>query len=561
MNARRLLPAILLVVAGCERVEQVPKRSPPPAPPAGAATIAAGADDLFEDATERAGIRFVHHVADGHMDNLIEAIGAGATWFDADGDGKLDLFLPQQSWLDGVSTGARPKDAPTSRLFRNKGDGTFEDVTERAGLACADYCFMALAADFDGDGRTDLYLLNDGTNRLFHNCGDGTFEDATDRAGVGCDACSVAGAVLDADGDGRLDIYVGNYVAFDPGYRKFYGPDAFPGPLAFPAQPDVLYLNNGDGTFRDATASSGVGAVTAGRAMGVTAWDYDLDGRTDLYVANDASAAFLFHNEGGGKFVERGLVAGVAYGFNGDAAAAMSGAVGDFDGDGLPDLHVTNAAYGSLFHNEGGGIFRDRVMKSGLAAACGQYVSWGGGFADFDDDGVLDLFIANGDLHHPTGRPDLLMRGKGDGTFEDAGVLGGAYFRAELLSRGAAVADFDDDGRMDVLVTTIGGSPVLLRSRGVAKSHWITLDLRGPHGNPTALGAIVTVTAAGRKQTQVATGQTGYLTQGDPRLHFGLGAVDRVDTVEIRWPDGSRQELVAPAIDKIVRATFGEAPR
>jgi hypothetical protein len=549
---------MLVALAACGPTETPAPRAPelPPFPAGAAPTIPAGPDDLFEDVTSRAGIRFVHRLADGHMDDLIEAVGAGAAWFDADGDGRLDLFLAQQARRGDVGDARE-----TSRLYRNRGDGTFEDATGRSGLGVSDHVFGALALDFDADGAQDLYLLIDGRNRLFRNRGDGTFEDVTDRAGVGSPSCSIAGAVLDADGDGRLDLYVGNYVAFDPSYRKYYAPDAFPGPLAFPAQPDVLYLNRGDGTFRDATTDCGLAVTPSGRAMGVTAWDYDVDGRTDLFVANDASASFLFHNEGGGRFVEHGLAAGVAYAFNGEAAAAMAGAVGDFDGDGLPDLHLTDAAYGSLYRNLGGGRFQDRVIASGLGGLCGQYVSWGGGFADFDDDGVLDLFVADGDLHHPTGRPDLLLRGKGDGTFEDAGAKGGAYFRAELLSRGAAIADFDDDGRMDVLVTTIGDRAVLLRNRGAARTHWLTLDLRGPRGNPTGLGAIATVETGGKKSVQVATGQTGYLTQGDPRLHFGLGGVARVDRVEVRWPDGSRQELVAPPVDRIVRVAHGEARR
>jgi hypothetical protein len=370
----------------------------------------------------------------------------------------------------------------------------------------------------------------------------------------------VGGAVLDADGDGRLDIYVGNYVTFDPKYRLHYAPDVFPGPLAFEAQDDVLYLNNGDGTFRDGSAAAGL-RVTAARAMGVTAWDYDLDGRTDVFVANDASAAFLFHNEGGGRFSEVALKAGVAYGFNGEAAAAMAGAVGDFDGDGLPDLHVTNAAYGSMFRNLGRGVFQDRVVASGLAAACGQYVSWGGGFCDLDDDGALDLFVANGDLHHPTGRPALWMRGRGDGTFEDGGPRGGPFFRRELLARAAAIADYDDDGRMDVIVTTIGGPPVLLHNRGAAGTHWITVELRGPAGNRDGAGAIVTLEAGGKKRVQVANANTGYLTQGDPRLHFGLGDLVRVDRVEVRWPDGATQQIAAPAVDKVLRVSRGDVGR
>ena len=565
---RRLAVAALATLAASCGGDSAPAprpAAPPPAfPPGTTPTVAAAPGDRFEDVTERAGIRFVHRVPDGHMDNLIEAIGAGATWFDADGDGKLDLFLAQSAWTQGVHSGTRPADPPTSRLYRNRGDGAFDDISERSGLKVADACFMALAADFDGDGAQDLYLLNDGRNRLFRNRGGGTFEDVTDRAGVGCALCSAGGAVLDADGDGHLDLYVGNYVTFDASYRKYYAPDAFPGPLAFQAQADVLYLNRGDGTFADATAGSGID-VPPGRAMGVTAWDYDLDGRTDVYVSNDASAAFLFHNEttqaGSPRFVEVAAKASVAYGFNGEAAAAMAGAVGDYDGDGLPDLHVTNAAYGSLFRNTGRGVFQDRVTASGLAAACGQYVSWGGGFGDFDDDGALDLFVANGDLHHPTGRPTLLLRGRGDGTFDDGSAAGGAFFRAEILGRGAAFADYDDDGRVDVLVTAIGDRPFLLRNRGIASNHHLTVDVRGARGNPTGLGAIVTVTAGGRKQVQVAQGSSGYLTQGDPRLHFGLGTASRADRVEVRWPGGLVQTLEATAADQILRVTQPEAPR
>jgi enediyne biosynthesis protein E4 len=545
--------SISLALAACG-----PSAPAPLAPPESPAETAGA---LFEDVTSAAGIDFVHALADGRMDNLIEAVGAGATWFDADGDGRLDLFLAQQPWLEGVSSGKRPEKTPTSRLFRNLGAGRFEDATARAGLGTSDFCFGALAADVDADGAIDLYLLCDGPNRLFRNRGDGTFADVTEKAGVGCPSCSVAGAVLDANGDGLLDLYVGNYVAFDPKYRLHYAPDAFPGPLAFEAQPDVLYVNRGDGTFRDATAESGLGAVTPARAMGATAWDCDLDGRTDLFVANDGSAAFLFHNEGGGRFTETAVRAGVAYGFHGEAAAAMAGAVGDVDGDGRPDLHVTNAAYGSLFHNEGGGLFRDRAVASGLAGACGQYVAWGGGFADFDDDGAADLFVANGDLHRATGRPDLFLRGSGDGRFEDAGALGGPYFRRELPSRAAAIADFDDDGRLDVVVTTIGGPAVVLRNRGVAGNHWTTLALHGPRGNWAALGAVATVEAGGRRQVQVANGQTGYLTQGDPRLHFGLGAADRIERITVRWPDGTQSELRSQPADRVVRISWGEAPR
>lgn len=283
--------------------------------------------------------------------------------------------------------------------------------------------------------------------------------------------------------------------------------------------------------------------------------DVDGDGHPDVLAGGSAAnSTNCYRNDGHGRF--RLTASGLA-----TPSWVLPQAIGDYDGDGLPDLHVTNAAYGSLFRNTGRGVFQDRVTMTGLAAACGQYVSWGGGFCDFDDDGVLDLFVANGDLHHPTGRPTLLLRGRGDGTFDDGSAAGGAFFRAEILARGAAFADYDDDGRVDVIVTTIGDRPFLLHDRGVAANHHLTVDLRGARGNPTGLGAIVSVTAGGKKQVQVAQGTTGYLTQGDPRLHFGLGAANRADRVEVRWPGGLVQTLEATAADQVLRVTQPEAPR
>jgi hypothetical protein len=251
----------------------------------------------------------------------------------------------------------------------------------------------------------------------------------------------------------------------------------------------------------------------------------------------------------------------VAYGESGEATAAMAGSVGDYDGDGLPDLHVTDATYGSLFRNRGDGTFRDEAVRSGVAAASGQWVSWGGGFFDFDDDGDEDLFLANGDLHHPTGRPDLLLENRGDGTFDGAGPEAGAYFDAELLSRGACFADFDDDGRVDVLVTTIDDRVVLLRNLGRAEHHWVTLALSGRAGNRDAFGAHVTVEAGGRRVTKVHHAPGGYLTQGDPRLHFGLGVSDRIERVEIAWPGGGRDVLDGLEVDRIHRVVEREGVR
>lgn len=542
------------LLCGCGGAE-----TPAPHAPAGAASDSIrpdGPDDLFADVTAQAGIDFVHHVTDGTMDDIIESVGAGATWFDADGDGRLDLYL-----VDGAGRGDdRPRPEPTNRLLRNLGGGRFEDVTAAAGVGDRGFGFMALAGDLDGDGHTDLYVLNLGANRLYRNRGDGTFEDATERAGVGCGLASVAGALLDANRDGWIDIYVGNYLEHDPSYRTHYAPDVFAGPLAFTAQGDVLYLNRGDGTFRDASAEWGLSALPAGRAMGVSPLDFDEDGDLDLFVANDASANYLLRNEGD-RFAEVALQSGVAYGVHGEATAAMAGAAADVDGDGRVDLHVTDARYGSLYVNQGRGTFVDRVFPSGIAGPSGQWASWGGGFLDVDGDGDLDLFVVNGDLHRATGRPDLILANDGKGVFTDVSRDSGAWFRAELPGRGAAFADFDDDGALDVVVTQVGDRAVLLRHRGPRGGHFVTLDLRDTPGRATACGARVTVKAGDRTLTRTAGCGYGYLAQHDPRLSFALGDATTVESVEVVWNDGTRDRFEGLAVDRTHVLRLGEAVR
>ncbi len=512
---------------------------------------AAGEDDLLVDVLAASGIEVRHVVADGRLDTLIESIGSGVTTFDADGDGRLDLYFLAQGWRDGVSSGD-PSDADSrNRLYRNLGDFRFEDVTDSAGVGDDGYGFMAVAADLDDDGHCDLFVLNDGPNVLYRNRGDGTFEDVTVAAGVAGDACSVAGAVLDADADGLLDLYVGNYVDFDDSYRLHYAPDVFPGPLAFAPQDDVLLLNGRDGSFRDATAGSGLD-VPAARAMGVSVLDANGDGRLDLYVANDATANFLFLAEDDGSFRECAAEAGVAFGMHGDATAAMAAAVGDVNGDGRHDLHVTDSAYGSLFVRVGDALFEDRILMSGIAAPSGQWVSWGSGFLDADLDGDLDLFIANGDLHRPTGRPDLLLRGLGEARFEDVSAEAGAWFRAERMARGAALADLDDDGRMDVVVCHLADTPALLRGRAPIGRHSVTLDLRARPGCASAIGARVVISCGGRRHVRTLVPRLGYLSQGDPRLVVGLGESTRVERVDVVWPDGERQTFHGLDVDQVV---------
>lgn len=539
--------AALLLRGGC-----APSASPTgtgaPAPAAPAAALLAardggpaaegGAGALLAEVPGAGGLAFTHHLSDGRMDTLLESVGSGACVLDADGDGRMDVYLVDMGWRRGVSKGEPPAALPGNRLFRGRGDGTFEDVTERAGVGDTGFGFGALAADVDRDGDTDLYVLNDGPNRLYRNRGDGTFEDATERSGLGDPRCSVAGAFFDLEGDGDLDLYVGNYVAFDPVYTLHYAPDGFPGPLAYAAQPDALYENQGDGTFRDVTAAAGA-AVPPGRAMGVTALDADGDGRTDLFVANDASANFLFLNRGGGRLEEVGVEHGVAFGAQGETTAAMAGAAGDVDGDGWADLLVTDSAFGALYRNRGRGRFEDRARGAGVAAALASWPHWGAALVDLDQDGALDLFAVGGDLHHRTGRPNLLLLGRGDGTFADGTDLAGAALRAERPGRGLLVLDPDDDGDLDLVVTHVAEPPVLLRNAGRPGRHGITLSLEASPRGRSAVGAVLTAVAGGRTQVRRLELPTSYLAQHDPRVHLGLGAATSVERLEVRWADGS----------------------
>ena len=555
----RFLPALVIlgaaaaIFAGLSALSRGRGSAPEPPPPAAAATgtvAPASSADLFVDAGAASGIGFVHRLGDGRMDSVVEAAGSGGCVLDFDGDGWMDLYLVQSAWVRGLSTGDPPSRTEGNRLYRNRGDGTFEDATDRAGAGDAGAGVAAAAADYDGDGRTDLYVVNVGPDVLYRNRGDGTFEDATAKAGVGDPRCGVGAVFLDADGDGDPDLYVANYVDFDAAYGLFFPPDGFPGPLAYEAEAHAFYRNRGDGTFEDSTAAAGLSGIS-GRGMGVTAADLDGDGRTDLYVANDATPNFLLRNEGGGRFRDVALEAGTAYGMQGEATAAMAGVLGDADGDGRPDLFVSDSAYGSLFLNRGECRFEDRVFAAGLAVRA-HSPAWGAAFLDFDDDGDEDLFVVSGDLHHEVGREDFLFENRGDGTFADASTRGGGWFRAGLNGRACLPGDFDNDGRTDVVVTNVQDRAVLLRNRAPAGNGWITVALRGLSPNTGALGAKVTVAAGGRSRTMECGAASVYLGQGDPRLHFGLGAAHAVDRLEVRWASGARTVLEGVPADRIL---------
>jgi len=530
---------------GREPAGETPVASPPVAP---------GKGDRFVDVTAQAGLDFVHRLQDGHMSNIVESLGGGAAWLDYDGDGRLDLYLVQSGWAPGVVEGEARRPGPTGRLYRSEGEGRFRDVTRQAGLEASAFGIAAVAADYDGDGWTDLYLCDLGPNRLYRNRGDGRFEEIAARAGVDDPRLSVGATFLDYDGDGVLDLYVTNYLEFDPKYAFFYSPDVFPPPLAYAAQPDALYRGLGDGRFEDVSEVAGIAAKKE-RGMSVVAADFDADGRTDVFVSNDAGPNFLWHNQGDGTLREDALRCGLAYGMKGDATAAMTADLGDVDLDGLADLVVTDMSYGSLYVAVRPGVFTDKVFSSGVAAISGQYVSWGGGYIDYDDDGDLDLFIVNGDLHHMVGWEDLLLANDGTGHFSDAAQEGGAYFSAKLLGRGGVAVDYDDDGDQDLLVTNLHDRPVLLRNEGGARGAWISVRLVDDTRNVAAYGAQVALVHAGRTQRAEMRCPTVYLSSGDPRLHFGLGTCERIERIEVVWPDGELQVLedVQPRQHLVIR--------
>ncbi len=514
--------------------------------------IPAGPNDVYEDVSAKAGITFVHQFCDVRIANILESNGAGAVILDYDNDGFMDIYLVNSGPLDGVTHHPKGTVREPNRLYRNRGDGTFEDVTAKAGVGGAGFGIAAAAADYDNDGFTDLYLVNVGKNILYHNRGNGTFEDVTDKAGVGDKGTGIGAVFADIDGDGKLDLFVANYLTFDPDYKLYYNPDGYPGPLAYKPECNVLYRNRGDGTFEDVSVSSGV-HLDGHRAMSVAAFDFNRDGAVDFYICNDATPNMMLMNDGKGHFQDVALKASVAFNALGEAAGSMTAAIGDCNGDLLPDILVSRLGYGSLYMGTSSNVYVDRMMASGLGQATAEYVGWGSNFLDFDNDGDLDAFIANGDAHHMVGWESLLLENNGKGDFTNAREKGGAYFDARVRARGSVVLDYDNDGRQDVLVTLMGDRAVLLHNRNTNGNHWITLNLEGTKSNRDGFGARITLAAGGKSQYTEARCPSAFLGQSDRRVHFGLGAAKTVDKIEIRWPGGTVQTLANIAADQILK--------
>ena len=515
--------------------------------------IIAGKKDLFEDVTGKAGIQFVNQYCDSRIANILESNGAGGVWFDFDGDGYMDLYLVNSGPLEGVTHAAAGTVRQPNRLYRNRRDGTFEDVTSKAGVQGAGYGTAAIAADYDNDGHTDLYVIGVSRCILYHNRGDGTFEDVTEKAGIAnAGGTGIGGVFVDVDNDGYLDLFVANYLAFDPSYQLNSSPDGYPGPLAYKAQFNKLYRNLGNGTFEDVSATSGI-QIPGHRAMSVTALDYNRDGAPDLYISNDGTPNVLLLNDGKGHFKDNAPQAGVAFNAMGEAAGSMAATIGDCNGDGFDDIFVTRLGYGSLYMGNAKAVYDDRMMASGLGSLTAHFVGWGGCFVDFNNDGALDIFIANGDAHYLVGWESLLLENKGSGVYADAGEKGGAYFKTKVRARGSAVADFDNDGHMDIIVSTMGDRPFLLRNRDPSGNHWITLDLVGTRSNRDGFGAVVKIFADGKVYFAESRCAFGFLMQSERRLHFGLDKAAAIDRISITWPSRQTQELTNVKVDQILK--------
>jgi len=508
-----------------------------------AAGVPAATGDYFQEIGEKIGLDFVHSIGDNELSNIIESVGGGAAFLDYDQDGYIDLYICSGTWLEGFSGGEKPDKLPENHLYHNRQDGTFEDVTKKAGVDGDQHYGMGVSVgDYNNDGYPDIFLSNYGPNLLYKNNGNGTFTNVTKHAKVAGNECSVGAIWLDYDIDGLLDLFVGNYLNFDPQYKYYYAPDGFPGPMAYDSQADVLYHNKGDGTFEDVTKTMGIIDID-GRAMGVGAADYDDDGFVDIYVANDHTLNYLWHNEGGKGFTDKGTMSGTAFSQAGEATVSMSVDFADFNNDGLLDLFVSDDSYCSLYANLGNGVFADKANASGISMAAAQFVGWSSSFVDYDNDGDVDIFKTNGALKHLYGHEDQLFENTGDGKFKDVSTERGKYFQEEYVGRGACLGDYDNDGDFDIYIVNLNNRGMFLRNNKGNQNNWLTLNLIGHTSNRDGIGSRVKVTAGGKVQAAQKKSTTGYLSQNDPRMHFGLAKNEMVEKIEIKWPSGKLQVL------------------
>jgi hypothetical protein len=525
----------------------------------------------FRDVAGRAGITPVIVSGGPKKNYVLEVNGSGACWLDYDGDGWMDLYLVNGATLDQLQGKTKPQ--TTNHLYRNNRNGTFTDVTAAASVPGRGWGFGCVAADYDNDGRTDLFITNFGANILYRNRGDGTFEDVTVKAGVGGGQIWHAGAAFgDYDLDGNLDLFVPGYLDFDVGNPELKTCDYRGlkvhacGPLGYKGAPDTLYHNNGDGTFTDVTEKAGVADRKLYFGFQAVFEDFDNDGRPDIFVANDSNANYLYRNKGDGTFEEVAVTAGVAYNGDGKEMSGMGVAVGDYDHDGHMDLFLTTFANDNyvLFHNDGGGFFTDVSYPSGVGEPTVAYLGWATFFFDYDNDGRLDLFCVNGHVYPEVDgaikeryrQPLQLFRNLGSGEFHEVSIEAGLRALAPQSARGGSFADFDNDGDLDVVVSVLDGKPMLLENLNGNRANWLRVELTGETCNRMAVGARVKVTARGLTQYASVRAGGSYLSSNDPRLHFGLGSAPEAD-IEVTWPGGGTERIAGLKANQAVHIHQG----
>jgi hypothetical protein len=509
----------------------------------------------FEDASDKAGIDFTHSFGSRQLGSLLEGTGAGCVWLDYNNDGLPDLYVvngrPLDDSIHPYPLKDKPVPPPHNHLYRNDGNGHFTDVTAKAGLNPDMYSVAVTAADYDNDGFVDLLVSGYGKTILYHNDGNGHFTDVTEKVGIKVDGWSISSTWLDYDKDGCLDLFVGRYVKFDPKYRNFYAADNYPGPLDYEGETNKLYHNNCDGTFTDVSEKSGIAAYV-GRTMGVTAADFDGDGWDDIYVANDRTENFLFHNKHDGTFEEVGNDTGTAFGQNGESTSSMGPVFTDLEGRGVLDLWVTDGHYNRLLRNQGKQGFEDMGASNGVSQTNAQYVSWGTGVYDFDNDGYPDILIFHGGLIHLIPQEHTLFRGVGGAHFQDVSREAGPVLSVRTTARGACFADYDNDGKVDAFLVNLGAKGTLVHNISENTGHWVAIKLKGTKSNRDGIGARIEVYAGGKRWTAERVASSGYLSQDDDRVHFGLGAADSADKIQIHWPSGREQMLEKQAVDRVI---------
>jgi len=519
---------------------------------------------------EKSGIRWVHSNGRSPEKYLPETSGAGCAFLDYDNDGWMDIYLVNSGKCDFFT----PNPPLRNALYRNNRDGTFTDVTEKAGVAAGGYGQGVAVGDYDGDGFPDMYVTQYGRSILYHNNGNGTFSDVTEKAGVAAPGWASSAVWFDYDNDGRLDLFVGRFVDFSKELNKPCGihddgRHHYCIPKIYSPMPSWLFHNNGDGTFTDVSKESGI-ASRLGKVWGVVATDINNDGLIDLWVSNDTVSNFLFVNRGKGKFDEIATTAGVAYSDAGRARSGMGVDSADFNEDGWMDLFVSNLdrELFAIYKNNHDGTFDDVALSTGIAKATKLMSGWGLKFFDYDNDGDLDLFLANGNpddlissLHGEVTYEEPLMLFHNTGkSFQDVSASSGPVFATPMSSRGLAIGDFDNDGAVDVLISVNNGAPLLLRNNAGRQNHWLGIHLIGKKSNPDAVGAKITYQAEDLKRSRTKVGGGSYLSSHDPRIVLGLGKHEKIDWLEIKWPlpSGATQRFTELPVDRYITLVEGE---